>query len=116
MAESKLESRQRAKVVKTLQAAARESRDPRLALLATRAQSGMDPFGNLKKTLKTMVDALNKEKADEMKHKDFCVAGFNENTKETDAATGSKNDFEAKIAELQASIDGLTKDIGALNA
>merc|ERR1719387_1325762 len=41
---------------------------------------------------------------------------MNENSKETGAATGDKNDFEAKIAELEAKAAGLTKDIDALNA
>jgi len=100
-------SRTREQVVKVLQRAAKQSRDPRLSTLAVGAR--MDAFGNLKKTIQTMVDRLLKEKEDEIKHKDFCVEQLNENARATEVATQSKNDAEAKIAEFKAALDVLDK-------
>merc|ERR1719387_1616514 len=61
-----------------------------------------------------MVDRLLKEKADEVKHRDFCIEQLNTNERETTEATQSKQDTEAKIAELQATLDALTKEIEGL--
>merc|ERR1719263_1163515 len=107
-------SRTREQVVKVLQRAAKQSRDPRLSTLAVGAR--MDAFGNLKKTIQTMVDRLPKEKEDEIKHKDFCVEQLNENARATEVATQSKNDAEAKIAEFKAALDVLDKEIAQLKA
>jgi len=107
-------SRTREQVVKVLQRAAKQSRDPRLSTLAVGAR--MDAFGNLKKTIQTMVDRLLKEKEDEIKHKDFCVEQLNENARATEVATQSKNDAEAKIAEFKAALDVLDKEIAQLKA
>merc|ERR1719359_2410230 len=109
-----LVSNVRAKVVKVLQAAAIKSHDPRLSELSVKSR--MDAFGNLKKTIQTMVDRLLKEKEDEIKHKDFCVEQLNENARATEVATQSKNDADAKIAEFQAALDVLDKEIAQLKA
>merc|ERR1719198_73194 len=76
----------------------------------------MDAFGNLKKTIQTMVDRLEKEKADEVKHKDFCIEQFNENSRETEDKMREKSDVEARIGELTATVDALTKDIDSLKS
>merc|ERR1719395_36273 len=107
-------SRTREQVVKVLQRAAKQSRDPRLSTLAVGAR--MDAFGNLKKTIQTMVDRLLKEKEDEIKHKDFCVEQLNENARATEVATQNKNDADAKIAEFKAALDVLDKEIAQLKA
>merc|ERR1719263_301818 len=107
-------SRTREQVVKVLQRAAKQSRDPRLSTLAVGAR--MDAFGNLKKTIQTMVDRLLKEKEDEIKHKDFCVEQLNENARATEVATQSKNDADVKIAEFKAALDVLDKEIAQLKA
>merc|ERR1719213_939193 len=88
-------SRTREQVVKVLQRAAKQSRDPRLSTLAVGAR--MDAFGNLKKTIQTMVDRLLKEKEDEIKHKDFCVEQLNENARATEVATQNKNDARQRL-------------------
>merc|ERR1719421_2041996 len=106
------QAQRREQAVKLIQKAA--AQDPRLSTLAVHAR--MDAFSNLKKTIQTMVDRLLKEKEDEIKHKDFCVEQFNENSRETELKTVEKNDLEAKIADLQATVDALTKDIEALKA
>merc|ERR1719463_894323 len=105
---------QRAKVAQVLKKAAVASRDPRLSALAVSAR--MDAFGNLKKTIQTMVDRLLKEKDDEIKHKDFCLEQLNKNTRETEVKTQEKDDTTAKINELKAAVDALAKDIAAIKA
>merc|ERR1719188_1824093 len=63
-----------------------------------------------------MVAALLKEKADEIKHKDFCVDEFNKNQLETEKKERQKKDLIAKIEDLQMQIDALTKAIDTLKA
>merc|ERR1719324_1418213 len=63
-----------------------------------------------------MVDRLLKEKADEVKHKDFCVEQFNENSKDTGVKTQEKEATEAKIEDLKMTVDALTKTIEELKA
>jgi len=74
----------------------------------------MDAFANLKKTIQTMADRLLKEKEDEIKHKDFCVEQFNENSRDTEVKMQEKGDTEAKVADLKASVDALNKSIEEL--
>merc|ERR1719235_1894854 len=112
--QQRLEDSRRVQVTKLLQAAAAKSKDPRLSALAVRSR--MDAFGNLKKTIQTMVDRLLKEKEDDVKHKDFCMEQFNENSRDTEVKTQEKQDTEAKIAELKAAVDALSKDIETLKA
>merc|ERR1719359_2300132 len=111
---SRTESKNRNRVLKFLSAAAAKSKDPRLSQLAVQAR--MDAFGNLKKTIQTMLERLSKEKDDDMKQKDFCVEQLNNNYKETEEKTSTKNDLDAKIAALQAEMDTLSKDIATLQA
>merc|ERR1719482_593440 len=55
-----------------------------------------------------MIAALLKEKADEIKHKDFCTEGLNTNERESE--------LEAEISDLTMTIDELTKSIATLEA
>merc|ERR1719299_101602 len=55
-----------------------------------------------------MIAALLKEKADEIKHKDFCTEGLNTNERESE--------LEAEISDLTTTIDELTKSIATLEA
>jgi len=47
-----------------------------------------------------MVDKLTKEKADENKHKDWCIEEMNSNEQDTDNKERDKGDLEAKIDDL----------------
>ena len=60
-----------------------------------------------------MVAQLLKEKADEIKHKDFCVDEFNTNQLQTEKKEREKKDLMALIADLEAQIDVLAKTIDA---
>merc|ERR1719201_2955434 len=63
-----------------------------------------------------MVTALLKEKADEIKHKDFCTEEFNTNQLQTEQKERQKSDLLAKIEDLEMTIKQLTADIGTLKS
>ena len=59
---------------------------------------------------------LKKEKADDVKMKDFCIEALHKNEVETEMKKRDIEALEAKIADLAAHIDELTKAIATLNA
>merc|ERR1719506_2513502 len=61
-----------------------------------------------------MIDQLKKESADEVQKKDMCISEINSNEASTEAATRDKDEAIEKIEGLEATIDGLTKEIAAL--
>merc|ERR1719183_908117 len=102
----------REQAIKVLLRAARASHDPKLSALA--GQARLDAFSNLKKTIQTMVDRLLKEKDDEIKHKDFCVEQFNENSRDTEVKTQAKEETESLINQLTTTVEHLVKAIDEL--
>merc|ERR1719213_70148 len=94
--------------------AAKKYSNPRLAALAARVR--LDAFTKVKAAIDEMVEALLKEKADEIKHKDFCTDGLNQNERESELKARDISDLEAEIADLTAQIDDLTKSIAQLQA
>merc|ERR1719453_1973997 len=87
---------------------------PRLATLAVRVK--LDAFTRVKKAIDDMVTALLQEKADEIKHKDFCVEEFNSNELQTEKKTRKKQDLTAKIGDLADQIKQLTAAIDTLKS
>merc|ERR1719399_1353979 len=81
---------------------------PRVAYLATRMR--FDPFGKLRDSIDGMTGSLEKEKADEIHHKDDCVSDFNENDKQTTERNGHNDDVEAEINTLLTEIDSLDEE------
>merc|ERR1719461_2606763 len=63
-----------------------------------------------------MVAQLLKEKADEIKHKDFCVDEFDTNQLQTEKKEREKADLIAKIEDLEMTIKALTEAIEKLKA
>jgi uncharacterized small protein (DUF1192 family) len=63
-----------------------------------------------------MVTQLIKEKEDEIKHKDFCTAGFNDNGKAQEHKARDIDELDAETAQLTSTIDELTKSIGVLQS
>merc|ERR1719316_2494361 len=61
-----------------------------------------------------MIAALLKEKADEIKHKDFCTQGLNDNARAQELKARDIDDLEAEIETLTSTIDELTKSIATL--
>jgi len=107
-------SDRRTRASELLSAAAKKLQSPRLATLAVRAR--LDAFTRVKKAIDDMIAQLMVEKADEIKHKDFCVNEFNENQLETERKEREKSDLIAKIEDLEMTIDQLTKAIDTLKA
>merc|ERR1719324_923181 len=102
-------SQRRTAVSHLLRKAAQKFRDSSLSLLATKAR--LDAFTEVKKAIQEMVDKLTKEKADEIKHKDWCIESLNTNEKDIDNKKRDQGDLGAKIDDYAMSIDTLAKDI-----
>jgi len=104
----------RAAAAAVLSRMARKSQNPKLATLAYRVK--LDAFTRVKKAIDEMIAELLKEKADEIKHKDFCVDEFNTNQVQTERKEREKADVLARIATLESTIDALTKAIDTLKS
>jgi hypothetical protein len=111
---SKKEVKVQDKAEKILFAAAKKFGNPKLATLATRVR--LDAFGKVTESIDGMVKDLKKEKADDIKMKDFCVEEINNNERAQELKQRDIEGLDAKIADLTALIDQLTKDIAALQA
>jgi len=107
-------SDRRARASSILSAAATRLHNPMLATLAVKVR--LDAFERVKKAIDDMVAQLTKDKADEIKHKDFCVDELNSNQLTTEKKEREKEDFIAKIEDEQMTIDTLAKEIAALKA
>merc|ERR1712232_499476 len=104
----------RTRASSVLSAAATALGSPRLATLAVKVR--LDAFERVKKAIDDMIAQLLQEKADEIKHKDFCVDEFNKNQLETEKKEREKADLIAKIEDLTMTIDKLTRAIDTLKA
>jgi len=85
-------------------------------LMALSASVQLDAFTKVKKAIDDMVAGLKKEQADEVKHKDFCDAELAQNARDTQATERQLTELNALIADSEASISALTKDIASLQA
>merc|ERR1719331_2718850 len=92
--------------------AAKALHSPRLSTLASRVR--LDAFTKVKAAIDEMIEALLKEKADEIKHKDFCTEGLNTNERETELKQRDIDKLEATLEELTAKLDTLTKELATL--
>merc|ERR1719265_1691732 len=88
--------------------------NPRMTALATKVR--LDAFTKVKKAIDDMVAELTKQKEDEIKHRDFCVSGMNENEKQTESTDRDKTDIESHIEDLTMTIDTISKELETLNA
>jgi len=107
-------SNRRAQASQLLKVVAAKVGNPRLSTLAEAVQ--LDAFTRVKKAIDDMVGQLVKEKADEIKHKDFCTDEFNSNELSTEKKTRAKSDVEAKISDLEMSVKQTGEAIDALKA
>merc|ERR1719172_85223 len=76
----------------------------------------MDVFAKVQAAVDKMIEELLKEKADEIKLKDFCVSGLNENAKAQELKARDIDDLTAEIAQLKSLIDELAKSVGVLQS
>jgi len=97
-----------------LSAVALKVQNPRLAALAVHIR--LDAFTKVKKAIDEMVAQLGKEKADEIKQRDFCIDEFNKNKMTTVKKSREASDVTALVAKQTATIKRLTEAVAALQA
>merc|ERR1712100_699081 len=107
-------SSRRAQAADLLAKLAKKVGNPRLATLASQVK--LDAFTRVKKAIDDMVAQLLKEKADEIKHKDFCTDEFNTNQLQTESKERTKEDLLAKIDDLGLTIKTLGEAIESLKS
>merc|ERR1719158_1334552 len=112
--QKEMHSERRTEASKLLSSVASKVQSPRLATLAVRVR--LDAFTRVKKAIDDMVAQLLKEKADEIKHKDFCTDEFNTNELQTEKKDRSKQDLTAKIEDLENTIKSLSDAIAQLKS
>jgi vacuolar-type H+-ATPase subunit H len=109
-----MQSDRRSNPAAVLASVAKKVNSPRLSAIATRVR--LDAFVKVKKAIDDMVAQLLKEKADEIKHKDFCVEEFNSNQLQTEKKDREKEDLIALIEDLELTIKTLTSEIETLKS
>merc|ERR1719390_496624 len=112
--ESMVRSERRTKAAAVLSSVAKKLNSPRLSAIAAKVR--LDAFTRVKKAIDDMVAQLLKEKADEIKHKDFCVDEFNTNQLQTEKKDREKQDLLALIEDLELTIKTLTSEIETLKS
>merc|ERR1712137_49110 len=110
--DSRVQSARRTQAAALLKAAADKHNNPRLATLAYRVK--LDAFTRVKKAIDDMIAQLLKEKADEIRHKDFCTDELNTNQLQTERKDREKRDLISEIEELEATIKALAEAIETL--
>merc|ERR1719330_1000345 len=107
-------SERREQASQVLARVAQKFHNPRLSTLAYQVK--LDAFTRVKKAIDDMIAQLLKEKADEIKHKDFCTDEFNANQLQTEKKDREKQDLIAKIEDLQGTIKALAEAIETLKS
>ena len=104
----------REKAEKILLKAAKKTGEAKIAKLATRVQ--LDGFEKVSEDIDGMIADLKKEKAADVKMKDFCIEALHKNEVAIEMKARDIEQLSAKIAQLTAEIEELTKAIAALQA
>jgi len=107
-------SERRSQASQVLLAAAKELHSPKLAALAMRVK--LDAFTKVKKAIDDLIAQLLQDKADEIKHKDYCTEELNTNQLQTEEHERQKTDLQSKIEDLTMNIEELAKAIANLKA
>merc|ERR1719311_368973 len=107
-------SKRRELASKLLAQVGRKNNNPRLVTLALSIR--LDAFTKVKKAIDDMIAELLKEKAEEIKLKDFCREAFNENQRNTEDKEREKKGLEETIDDLTMTIEELTKSLETLKA
>jgi len=108
------EKDRRQRAVKALQRAAALSNSPQLVLLAASAQ--LDAFTKVKEVIDKLVAELKVQQSEEVEKRDSCTDELHTNKGLTEAAYDKKDGLTTKIADLEKTIETLTKDIAASKA
>merc|ERR1719375_2116779 len=105
---------ERAQASKLLETVARKLKSPQLSALAVQVR--LDAFTKVKKAIDDLVAQLLKEKADEIKQRDFCFDEFNTNKLDVNAKEQEKTDLDATIKTLTEEIAALKQSIADMEA
>jgi len=101
--------RQRAAAVLARVAGLGRTESPKIAMIATAVK--LDAFTKVIEMIDKMIVELKDQQADEVKHRDFCIAELNKNTLELDEQHAKRDSLEANIADLESTIKKLGTDI-----
>lgn len=105
-------SNNQASAARVLEKAAGIRHNPRIAQLAARAK--LDAFTKVKAAIDSLLADLEKEKNDEIKHKDWCNAEFRNNDTLTKKNTRNTKDSQTEIDTQNTKIENLTALINQL--
>jgi uncharacterized coiled-coil protein SlyX len=111
---SSKKSSTREKAEKILLKAAKKTGEAKIAKLANRVL--LDGFAKVSEDIDGMIADLKKEKAADVKMKDFCIEALHKNEVAIEMKARDIEQLSAKIATLTAEIEELTKAIAALQA
>merc|ERR1719460_2308557 len=76
----------------------------------------LEAFKEVKEKIEEMMEELKQQQKDDVKQKDFCVAEFNENEKQTVLGQDTMADLTSEIETLTATLDTLKKELAAADA
>jgi hypothetical protein len=110
-AERQAMSMRRQKASSVLREAARRSGNSQMIVLASSAQ--LDSFTEVKKAIDKMVTELTAQNEEEISMRDWCIENLNTNKRDETKAYDKKANEEARIADLEKTIEQLTADIKA---
>merc|ERR1740138_1796490 len=106
---SEKEESKRASAEQILYHVAKAAGNPRLATLATRVR--LAGFEKVIEEIDGMIADLKKEKADDIKMKDFCIEALHKNEVATEMKKRDIEALQSKVEDLKAMIEELTKSI-----
>lgn len=97
----------RSEAAEVLNKVADKWHNPKISQIAMSAK--LDAFKKVKLAIDEMIEALNAEKADEVRHKDWCTEKFNTNKNNLTTTERDRQDEQAHIDQLNAEINNLTE-------
>jgi hypothetical protein len=86
--------------------------DARLIALALRVE--LDSFTRVLEAIDNMIEALNKEQADEVKHRDYCNSQLKQNQDEINSKNQTKSDLGTQIQVLGKTVNDTASQISVL--
>merc|ERR1719428_2143174 len=108
------ERSRRSTAAAALRAAAKRTGSEMLIAMASTVT--LEAFKEVKEKIEEMMEELKQQQKDDVKQKDFCVAEFNENEKQTVLGQDTMADLTAEIETLTATLDTLNKELAAADA
>lgn len=108
-----LQAEVRTEASRLLAKVARKQQNPRLAALAVEIR--LDSFTKVREAIQDMIVQLEKQKADEIHHKDWCNRGLNKNQAETETAHRAHGEANRTIDSLNTTLLETKAEMKALH-